>query len=171
MAAQGALSELFRDLFALRRREPGDDLISRLVAQEGQAIRPEELAPTAQLLLLIAGVRDHGEPRRQRDAALLADRDQWGLLRSDTGLAEAAVEETLRYDPPVQRTARVAHEDLEIGGVSVQADQWVLALIGGANRDPEVYHRPADFDLTRRTPVEHLAFSGGIHCCLGALGG
>ena len=95
----------------------------------------------------------------------------WDRLVADPTLAGLAVEETLRYDPPVQRTIRVALEDAELGGEMIPKGTWVVALIGGANRDPAVYDRPTEFVIDRfadATTPDHLAFSGGIHYCLGA---
>ena len=72
-----------------------------------------------------------------------------------------------RFDPPVQQTARVARP-AEVGNVLVVKNQWVITLLAAANRDPDVYPEPNRFDITRESPVEHLAFSGGIHYCLGS---
>jgi cytochrome P450 len=68
----------------------------------------------------------------------------------------------------VQQTARVAHEPTEVGGVTLHRNQWVVTLLAAANRDPEVFADPNRFDITRTSPPEHLAFSGGIHYCLGS---
>ncbi|WP_088289344.1 cytochrome P450 [Kineosporia sp. A_224] len=167
MTAQQALTTLLGDLVVRRRTDPGDDVISHLVAHEGDGIEAAELLPLVQLLL-VAGFETTVNLVGNAVHALLADRDQWELLRADPGLAAAAVEETLRQDPPVQRTARVAHAPLDLGGVPVRRGQWVVALIGAANRDPAVHPDAARFDLLRTPAVEHLAFSAGIHYCVGA---
>jgi cytochrome P450 len=99
---------------------------------------------------------------------LLADRGQWELLVADSSRAASVAEEVLRFDPPVQQTARVALQSVKVGDVLVAKNQWVMTLLAAANRDPEVYPEPGRFDITRETPVEHLAFSGGIHYCLGS---
>jgi len=78
------------------------------------------------------------------------------------------VEEVLRYDPPVQVTARAARDATEVAGVPVARGQAAVLLLAGANRDPAAYASPNSFDITRRPGVDHLAFSGGIHYCLGA---
>jgi cytochrome P450 len=83
-------------------------------------------------------------------------------------LAPLAVEETLRYDPPVQGTGRIAHEDIDIAGQRVRRNDWVQVHLGGANRDPEIFSAPDQFDIHRANSTEHLAFSGGVHYCLGA---
>jgi cytochrome P450 len=78
------------------------------------------------------------------------------------------VEEVLRYDPPVQRTGRVVQQELEFGGTALRPGEMVLFLLAAANRDPEVFRRPDRFDIGRDRAREHLAFSAGIHYCLGA---
>jgi cytochrome P450 len=83
-------------------------------------------------------------------------------------LVESAVEETLRWDPPVQRTARFALIDQTVAGRALKRGELVVILLGGANRDPEVFADPGVFDLDRPSKAEHLAFSGGIHYCVGA---
>jgi cytochrome P450 len=167
MAADREIEKLFGSLFELRAREPQEDLVSVLVAERGNAIRPEELEPMCSLLL-IAGFETTVNLIGNGVRALLGHPDQWRLLREDPSLAGACVEEVLRWDPPVQETGRIAFEDVEVGGVVVHKDQMVLTLIGGANRDPEAFPSPEAFDITRAPAVEHLAFSSGIHYCLGA---
>ena len=160
------LRTLFTDLFELRRREPGDDVISLLVAAEGDQIKPAEMMPMC-VLLLVAGFETTVNLIGNAVLALLDHPEQWDALRADPMLAPRAVEEVLRYDPPVQRTVRVALEPVELVGRTVRKGQLVSTLIGAANRDPEVYDRPAVFDIARRPGVDHLAFSSGIHYCVG----
>ena len=99
---------------------------------------------------------------------LLADREQWETLVADPSRAPAVAEEVLRFDPPVQLTARVAHQPMQVGEVLVARNQWVITLLAAANRDPDAYPEPNRFDIARKSPAEHLAFSGGIHYCLGS---
>lgn len=166
MAASRELEELFSDLFALRRREPGDDVISRLVAAEGDTIEAREMVPMC-VLLLIAGFETTVNLIGNGTLALLDHPEQWARLRDDPELAPGAVDEVLRYDPPVQRTWRLALEDREVGGQPVGRGQVVLTLIGAANRDPEVFPDPDHFDIGRENASSHLAFSAGIHYCVG----
>ena len=100
--------------------------------------------------------------------ALLGDPDGWDRLHQDPALVPAAVEEMLRYDSPVQLTFRVATEDVEVGDSVLTAGQGVIALIGGANRDPGVFEQPDEFRIDRADPGRHLSFSLGLHHCLGA---
>jgi cytochrome P450 len=161
------LRKLFGDLFELRRREPGADIVSQVVAAEGDQIRPEEMMAFC-VLLLVAGFETTVNLIGNAVLALLDHREQWEALCADPkAMAPKAVEEALRYDPPVQRTFRIALEPLELGGKPVHKGQMVAALIGAANRDPEVYDRPDVFDIDRDPGVDHLAFSSGIHYCVG----
>ena len=165
---QAKIIALFDRLTELRRREPGDDVISRLVAEEGDRIRPGELRPMF-MLLLIARFETTVNLIGNGVLALLAHPEQWRELCADPdGLAPLVVEETLRFDPPVQRTSRYALEDLELDGTPVRKGQEVTTLLGAANRDPEAYQQPDIFDIHRESATDHLAFSSGIHYCLGA---
>lgn len=166
-ASDARLRALFESLFALRRREPGDDIISRMVAAEGDQIAPAEMVPMCSLLLF-AGFETTVNLIGNAVLALLRHPQQWRDLCDDPeGLAGPAVEEALRYDPPVQRTGRFALEPTELAGVPVRQGQYVITLIGGANRDPAVYPDPGRFDIHRERTADHLAFSGGIHYCVG----
>jgi len=167
VAADRHLARVLTELFELRRREPGDDVVSRLLAAEGDQLRPEELRPLC-LLLLLAGFETTVNLVGNTVLALLDHPDQWRAVVDDPSLAAAAVEETLRWDPPVQRTLRVPYADVELAGVQVPAGTIVLLYLAGANRDPAAFADPDRFDLFRTGGAEHLAFSAGIHYCLGA---
>lgn len=163
------LNELFADLVRRRRSDPGDDVISSLVGP----LAEEELTPRELLsicrLLLIAGFETTVNLVGNGVLALLENPEQWELLRADPeGRAEAVVEETLRYDSPVQVTGRVAQVDLEVAGQRVPQGKQVVTLLGAAGRDPEVYAEPDRFDITREGEPESLSFSSGQHYCLGA---
>ncbi|GAA1789209.1 cytochrome P450 [Luedemannella flava] len=166
-AARNELGTLFEDLFALRREQPADDIVSRLVAAEGDQIHPHEMIPMC-VLLLVAGFETTVNLIGNAVNALLDNPEQWKRLCADPAtMAEKAVDETLRFDPPVQRTLRVAHEPLELEGRPVHKGQWVVTLIGAANRDPQLWADPGRFDIEREQTADHLAFSGGIHYCVG----
>ena len=165
--ADAELRTTFAELLDRRRADPRDDLVSALVAEQGRDITPAELSALVRLLLL-AGFETTVNAIGNGMHWLLADREQWDLLVKDPGRAPAVVEEVLRFDPPVQQTARVANQPTEVGEVLIVKNQWVITLLAAANRDPEVYSDPNRFDITRESPVEHLAFSGGIHYCLGS---
>ena len=157
------LSEVFED----RRQSGGEDIVSQLVAKEGDQLATTELYPLC-LLLLLAGFETTVNLIGNTVLALLDRPDQWRAVAEEPALAAAAVEETLRWDPPVQRTIRTPTEDLELAGVAVPKGSMVVVYLAGANRDPSAYADPERFDITRTGGAEHLAFSAGIHYCLGA---
>ncbi|MBO0839316.1 MAG: cytochrome P450 [Sciscionella sp.] len=160
--------EYFRGLIADRRRRPGEDLLTRLVQIEesgDQLTEPELLATCT--LLLVAGHETTANLIANGVLALLRNPDQLALLRAHPELVAGAVEEALRYDPPVQMTTRVARTPRSVGSVTAPADGMLVLLIAAANRDPAQFDRPAEFDITRERN-QHLAFAAGAHFCLGA---
>ena len=166
--ASDELAALFTRLALERRVNPAGDVISVLAAAQADGgMTASELVSTCGLLLH-AGFETTVNLIGNGVAALLADRTAWDRLVADPSLAPRAVEETLRYDPSVQATARMAHEDVELGGRTLPAGSIVLPILAAANRDPQVYRDPARFDLSREGEPEHLSFSSGIHYCLGA---
>jgi P450-derived glycosyltransferase activator len=166
-AANNELRRLFEELFALRRESPSDDLISRIVAAEGDQIQSHEMIPMCNLLL-VAGFETTVNLVGNAVKTLLDHPAQWRDLCDDPeGLAGPAIEETLRYEPPVQRTARCALTDVELDGHTVRKGQFVVTLLGAANRDPEAFADPNTFDIHREQTADHLAFSSGIHYCVG----
>lgn len=162
------LTEYFRGIVEQRRQDPRDDLLSALIAAEeqGDRLTEDELYATC-ILLLVAGNETTTNLIGNGMLALLRHPDQLQRLREDPSLLESAVEEMLRFESPVQLTARVALEDLEVGGRQVQRGQLLLALLGAANRDPAQFPDPDRFEIARRDN-RHLAFGHGIHYCLGA---
>jgi P450-derived glycosyltransferase activator len=167
-ASKIALNALFTDLIDQRRREPGDDIVSDLVGElDQERLTGTELVQMCDLLL-VAGFETTVNLVGNGVSALLDHSDQWRLLRDDPALAGAVVEETLRWDAPVQATMRIAQEPVRLAGWHVSTDTAVLALLGAAGRDPQVHERPGTFDITREGRADHLAFSSGIHYCLGA---
>jgi cytochrome P450 len=155
--------------FAHIRRNPGDNILSTLVhahTEDGR-LTEKELTSIA-VLLLAAGFETTVNLIGNGTAVLTAHPDQLALLRAEPQRWGNAVEEILRFDSPVQRTARFAGRDTEVAGEQVQAGRIVVMLVGGANRDPAVFTEPHRFDVTRENADGHLAFSSGIHYCLGA---
>ena len=166
--ARIALTEFFRGIIEQRRREPRDDLVSALVAAEesGDVLTEQELLVMCNLLL-IAGHETTVNLIANGTLALLRQPEQLERWRRGEVADETAVEELLRYDGPVQLTGRVPVEDCDFGGRAVPRFQPVIALLGAANRDPEIFAEPARLDLGRQ-PNQHFAFGRGIHFCLGA---
>ncbi len=155
-------------LFAQRRTDPRDDLISALVQAEeqGDRLNEEELLATC-VTLLVAGHETTTNLIANGLLALLRNPDQRALLRADPGLIGGAVEEMLRYDTSLQRNRRIVGEDLELRGQHMRKGQFVMQVIGAANRDPAVFADPDRFNITRN-PNPHIGFGRGIHFCLGA---
>jgi cytochrome P450 len=154
---------------ATLRREPGDDLLSELVrvSEDGDRLSDEELRVNT-LLLLGAGFETTVNLIGNAVALLLEHPDQLaGLLAEPAGWPNA-VDEALRFDSPVQVTVRVAREDTEVAGRPVKAGRGLVLMLAAANRDPQVFTDPDRFDVTRPDARLHLAFSAGIHYCLGA---
>ena len=163
------LAELFTGLAGDRGRSPAqDDVVGLLAAawHDGRTTRAEYLSSCS--LLLLAGFETTVNLIGNSVTALQRDRRLWESVVADPSLAAAVVEETLRHDPPVQLTSRIAGADVELAGHGVRRGSYVLTLLGAAGRDPQVYRQPDVFRLDRRGEPEHLAFSSGIHYCLGA---
>lgn len=165
--AHEEFGEYFRDLAARRRSRPGDDLLSGLVAIE--ELGEDDLIATCRLLLA-AGHETTVNLIANGALALLRSPDQLEWFRDNPESAPAAIEELLRYDPPVQLSGRVALKDAEVAGQRIRAGEPITLLLGAANRDPAVFTDPDRLDLTRwlTEAPRHLAFGQGIHFCLGA---
>lgn len=166
--AVDAFEEYFETLFDTRRSQPTDDLLSALVAAEeaGDKLSELELHRTARLLL-IAGFETTVGLISNGTWALFSHPEQMQLLQNQPNLIDMAVEELLRYDSPIQLVGRTALEDVEYNGVIFEQGQSVNFMLGAANRDPAIFSRPHTLDVMRQ-PNPHLAFSSGIHYCLGA---
>jgi cytochrome P450 len=163
-----ALHGFLREHFERLRREPGEDLVSRLVHLEGEDRLTERELHSTVMLLLGAGFETTVNLLGNAVVLLDRHRDQRDALLADPTGWPNAVEEVLRYDSPVQVTGRTAQADVQVGGRTVRAGTRVTLLLGAANRDPGVFADPARFDTTRANAREHLAFSAGIHYCVGA---
>ena len=172
-AAMQGLVEYFTALIAQRRAEPADDILSAMVAaQDSEANQKDRLTEEeilgAAILLLVAGHETTVNLLGNGLYTLFRHPDQLALLRTHPEHLPSAVEEMLRYESPVQRgTFRFVRESFTVGGMTIGANEQVSAVIGAANRDPDQFHDPDRFDITR-DPNRHLAFGFGIHFCLGA---
>jgi cytochrome P450 len=162
------LRQYLRDLIARRRADPGEDLMSALihVEESGDQLTEEEIVATCNLLL-IAGHETTVNLIANAILALLRHPPQWHALCADPQRVSAVVEETLRYDPPVQLTSRIAAGDMTINGVDIPRGDAMLLLLAAANHDPAAVDRPGEFDPDRAA-IRHLAFGKGPHFCLGA---
>ncbi|MGE2731838.1 cytochrome P450 [Mycolicibacterium vaccae] len=168
VAAAMWLREYLRQLIGERRRHPGDDLMSALIGVEesGDQLSEEEIIATC-TLLLVAGHETTVNLIANAALALLRTPEQWQALAVQPDRAAAVIEETLRYDPPVQLVGRVAAEDMTISGVEVPKGDNMLLLLAAAHRDPAATDHPDRFDPDRAS-IRHLGFGKGPHFCLGA---
>ena len=170
-AAQDALIELtefFRKTVAERRHNKGNDLISLLIdiEEEGEVLTEEELYAQC-IALLFAGHETTRNLIGNGMYTLLQNPQQTAELREKPEMIRSAVEELLRYESPVQLTARVLKEDIEVCGQEIRKGWTVQCMLGAANRDPKQFKDPNQLDL-KRLNNQHLAFSAGLHFCIGA---
>ena len=166
--AYAELSAYMRKVFAARLPEPRDDLTSNLVRVEegGEGLTEIEMLS---LVTLILGAGHETTTNLVGNAvmALLQNPAERRRLQDDPSLIRSAVEEFLRFDSPIQLTDRVAKEDLDVDGHRVRKGDLVALLLGAANRDPEQFDEPDRLDVGRQDNA-HIAFSHGVHFCLGA---
>ena len=167
-AARHAIGDYMRGLIAERRASPRGDLLSALIAAEeaGDKLSEDELIATC-ILLLIAGHETTVNLIGNGTLALLRHPEELRRLRETPGLITSAVEELLRYDGPVQRTARITSTAVTLGGRTIPKGEMVMPFIGAADRDPSQFPDPDRLDLGR-ADNRHIAFGWGIHFCLGA---
>ncbi|MBW0118073.1 cytochrome P450 [Pseudonocardia abyssalis] len=171
--ASRELLDYFRTLIARRREHPRDDLVSALgaVHDRGDTLTEHEMLATC-ITLLIAGHETTVNMVGNGLLALQRNPAQLDLLRRHPEFARSAADEILRYDSPVHMTTRTARRELVVGDRTFAAGEHVCVLVGSANRDPRVFDRPDEFDVTRYAPgtstPRHLGFALGIHYCMGA---
>jgi cytochrome P450 len=159
-----------RALLRDRKQHPRDDLLTAMVQAEskGDFLNEDEVVAVT-VLLMIAGHETTSNLLANGLLAFLRSPDQIDLLRRAPHLIGPAVEECLRYDPPVTATVRWATENLELAGKPIMAGQKLLLVLASANRDPAQFREPDRFDIARGvTPQQHTAFAVGPHYCLGA---
>jgi cytochrome P450 len=163
-----ALSDYLKKTIAARRQDPKNDLISALISAEekGDMCTEEEIISTCSALLL-AGHETTTNLIGNGLLALIHHPDQLIKLRNNPSLITSAVEELVRYDTPLQATARMATQDFEMCGKQIKSGQRIMAILGAANRDPEQFPDPDRLDI-ERSGNRHLGFGIGIHFCLGA---
>jgi len=160
---QAVCVELVRE----RRRKPGDDLISKLLAEHPDGHLNDSEIFFFFLLLLIAGHETTTNLLGNMVIALAERPEEWRTLKADPSLVPSAVRESLRHESPIQGFFRTATAPYPVGDVEIPAGARVLLLFGAANRDPRHYPDPDAFRVDR-DPRDHLGFGGGIHYCLGA---
>jgi cytochrome P450 len=167
--ATSELDDYVRSLVEQRRAQPGEDLLSSLIAIEesGDRLSTDEMVMLAEAVLM-AGT-DTTRNQLACCIALFAEHpDQWALLVENPELAPSAVEETMRYLGAVRGTARFASEDIEYRDVLFPEGTLVFIALASANRDAEAFETPDKLDISRRRGTQHMTFGSGIHHCLGA---
>jgi len=162
------LTEYFRKMVAERKASKGRDLISLLIGieEEGEVLTEEEVYAQC-IALLFAGHETTRNLIGNGMYTLLKNPEQTAALRDNPEMIRSAVEELLRYESPVQFTARVLKESIEICGQHIPKQWTILCMLGAANRDPKRFKDPDQLDL-KRLNNQHLAFSAGPHACIGS---
>ncbi|WP_329520749.1 cytochrome P450 [Spirillospora sp. NBC_01491] len=166
-AAEIRMADYFAELLAERRREPRDDMLTRLAAAASDGTLEEVEVVAASANLMNAGSDTAVNLMSNSMAILLSHPDQLALLREDPGRIPRAVEELARLDPPLNLNPRTALTPCTVAGVELTAGQIVIGIQGAANRDPERFTDPDRVDVTRDEGPS-LSFGGGVHFCLGA---
>ena len=166
--ASDALDAFFKNQIAQRREQRRGDLIGAMVAaeEEGARLTQDEIITTCNLLL-VAGNVTTTDLIGNAVFALLRHPDQLALLRRQPELIRNAVEEVLRWDPPVAQTSRLTLDEMQVGGVTVHPGDSLVTSLLAAGRDPAAHAEPHRFDI-QRADTSHFAFGGGAHHCLGA---
>ncbi len=169
-AAQQAaisLTDFFRDAVAASRRKKSGDLINLLIKieEDGEVMTEEELLAQC-VLLLLAGHETTRNLIGNGMYTLLRHPDALAQLRQHPDMIRTAIEELLRYESPIQYTARVLKEDMQLDGVQIRPGEVLLFMLGAANRDPSQFDQPDDLNL-KRLNNSHLSFGAGAHFCIG----
>jgi cytochrome P450 len=167
LAASTALREYFAAILATRRQEPRDDLITSLAQAEidGERLADEEIFSFLRLLLP-AGIETTYRSTGNLLFGVLSNPELLDAIRSDRSLIPQAIEEAVRWEPPLLTITRVATRDTELAGVPIPAGSTVMPMLGAANRDEDRYPDPDRFDIFR-SPEPHTSWGNGVHLCLG----
>ena len=166
--AYEALIRYFEEIILSRKNSPGDDFIGKLIQAEesGDKLNVKEMYGTC-LLLLIAGHETTTRLIGNGMFTLFNHQDQMSLLKNNFKLIPNAIEEMLRYEPPVHATVRFAENEMIYDGKTYKRGTPFAVSIAGANRDPEANENPNEFDITR-DDIKHISFGYGPHMCIGA---
>ncbi|MFF9647548.1 cytochrome P450 [Streptomyces sp. NPDC014622] len=168
--ATGHLRTYFTEMVRQRRAKPGNDILTGWIhhwdAREPDRETADEILYRLTMFVTIASLETTATLLSAMVGLLLGEPGRWAWLRENPGHIDAAVDEVLRYDPPIQINTRVAAEDTVLAGVPIAKDSMVHVMYGAANHDPRRTENPDAFDIERRGT--HLTFGGGVHYCLGA---
>jgi pimeloyl-[acyl-carrier protein] synthase len=162
------LTEYFHDAIREQRRQPRDGLVSAFLAAEvdGDRLSDEEVAANC-IVTMVGGLETTTNLIGNGTLTLLRNPADLQRLRTEPDVMPSAVEELLRYESPSQHTARIARDDLELGGKRIRKGQAVIAVMAAGNRDPERFPEPDRLDI-ERPDNRHLAFGWASHFCFGA---
>jgi len=168
MGSTHELLEYFRDLAERRRRDPRDDMVSALVAAEIDGRRLDQSELDGFFIVLLVAGNETTTNLISNQLNILAQRPElWRRLRADRSLVAGAIEETVRFDCPVQNLGRQTTRDVEIGGEKIPKDSRVIVSYGAANHDPRAFDAAHEYRV-ERDERRHLGFGQGVHFCLGA---
>jgi cytochrome P450 len=163
-----AIRDYIAALMEARRARPQDDLVTDMVRLKAEGSDLQDAEIVSNLIgLLVGGNLTTSDLIGNGVYALLTHPEELAKLKADPSIANQVVEEILRYDGPVDITARVTPREMEIGGCPMPARASVVMLLRAANHDPEAFEDPDRFDVSRK-PAPHIAFGGGSHICIGA---
>lgn len=162
-----AIRDYIMGLMEARRRTPQDDLVTDMVELQADAKLQDAEIISNLIGLLVGGNLTTSDLIGNGVHALLTHPAELAKLKADPSIINHVIEEVLRYDGPVDITARVTPREMEVGGCPMQARQSIISLLRAANHDPDVYEEPDRFDISRK-PGPHVAFGGGSHICIGA---
>ncbi len=168
--AAGDFGEYVHELIRERRAKPRDDMVTALVEArvEGSRLSEDEIVSTV-IVLLNAGHEATVNTLGNGTLAFARHPEQWRRVVDGNVPARTAIEELIRFDPPLQLFERwVLTDDFGVGDVPIPRGAKIAMLFGAANRDPRVFERPDEFDVARENAVQHIGFGGGIHVCIGA---
>jgi cytochrome P450 len=168
--AAGEFGDYVRELIGERRAKPQADMVTALVEArvEGGRLSDDEIVSTV-IVLLNAGHEATVNTLGNGTLAFARHPEQWQRVVNGDVPAHSAVEEMIRFDPPLQLFERwVLTDGFAIGDVPIPCGAKIAMLFGAANRDPRVFGRPDEFDVGRENAAQHIGFGGGIHVCIGA---
>ena len=168
--AAAEFTEYVRSLIEERRAQPRDDMVSALVDArvDGERLSDDQIVSTV-IVLLNAGHEASVNTLGNGMLAFARHPEQWRRVVEGEVAPAAAGEEMIRYDPPLQLFERwVLTDDFALGEQPIPRGAKLALLFGSANRDPRVFDRPDEFDVSRENAVQHIGFGGGIHVCIGA---
>ncbi|MFN8371800.1 MAG: cytochrome P450 [Anaerolineae bacterium] len=149
------------------RQERDDSVLSAVLHDSPHALTLDEMVSSV-LVIIFGGLETTAAMFNNTLWALLRHREQYEAVRANPELLKNAIEESLRWESPVQTATRQATRDSEVGGVRIAAGEMLQCMLGAANRDPAFFAAPDTFDITRHNAAEHLSFAVGRHYCLGA---